>query len=315
MARPPDPPGPDHAHVAPALAGRGTKLVQPGDAAAGARLADGTWLLASFHWVFAPPEEADRLAHLPRYNQPDELNPNFSGRLGLACAAGGNFLTRSATEGYTWEPLWPLTEQAEWPGPVACPPILERPGGELLLCVTATRRDETQQHSVLLRSADRGRTWGEPLCLTAGAPAEVSFHESRLVACPGGRLLAMHRTKGNYWRNVSTDGGRSWSPPEETAVWCGGSSPPDLRLLADGRLLLTRGHRREPFGVQAHLSEDAGETWDVETPVVLRDDGFHFDMGYPTSVQLPDGEMLTVYYWQGRDGIRHLQSTRWELPG
>jgi hypothetical protein len=123
----------------------------------------------------------------------------------------------------------------------------------------------------------------------------------------------MHRTpKENYWRNVSTDGGCTWSETQETPIWCGGSSPPDLRLLADGRALLTRGCRREPFGVRAYLSEDEGETWPME--IVLRDDGPDRDLGYPSTAQLDSTRLLTVYYWHGPDQIRHLQRTVWELP-
>ena len=47
--------------------------------------------------------------------------------------------------------------------------------------------------------------------------------------------------------------------------------------------------------------------------IVLRDDGRDRDVGYPNTVQFNDGRPLTVYYWHGEDGIRHLQRTSWEL--
>jgi hypothetical protein len=149
--------------------------------------------------------------------------------------------------------------------------------------------------------------------MTGDAPGSVDFHETRLVMCHSGRIVGMHRTpEGNYWQNVSTDGGRTWSNTEETSIWCGGSSPPDLRRLQDGRLLMTRGYRREPFGVRAYLSEDEGESWNVETPFILRDDGPDRDVGYPSTVELDDGRLLTVYYWHEEDQIRHLQRTLWD---
>ena len=61
------------------------------------------------------------------------------------------------------------------------------------------------------------------------------------------------------------------------------------------------------------MSEDEGRTWDMENEVVLRDDGFGRDVGYPSSEQLDDGSILTVYYWYGEDNIRHVESTRWAL--
>ena len=125
------------------------------------------------------------------------------------------------------------------------------------------------------------------------------------------RLLAVERI--GISELFSSDGGRTWSDTKDSGLWCGASSPPDLKLLADGHVLLTRGYRREPFGVRCHISEDEGDTWTQQ--VVLRDDGPDRDVGYPSTVQFDDGQLLTVYYWHGEDGIRHLQRTSWELEG
>jgi hypothetical protein len=82
--------------------------------------------------------------------------------------------------------------------------------------------------------------------------------------------------------------------------------------MEDGRVLLTRGYRREPFGIRAYLSEDEGSTWPHE--IILREDGLDRDVGYPSTVQLDHKRLLTVYYWHREDQIRHLQRTIWELP-
>ena len=53
-----------------------------------------------------------------------------------------------------------------------------------------------------------------------------------------------------------------------------------------------------------------------DTTLVLRDDGFDPDLGYPASVELPDRSILTVYY-QRVDGVRDpcsLLLTRWIIP-
>jgi hypothetical protein len=65
--------------------------------------------------------------------------------------------------------------------------------------------------------------------------------------------------------------------------------------------------------VRACLSEDEGDTWDIRNEIVLRDDGLDGDMGYPSSEQLNDDTILTVYYWHGEDQIRHLVGTQWSL--
>lgn len=266
-------------------------------------LSDGTVLVTAYHWVFA--DDPEDLAGLPRRGV-DEAT-------GLAWAGGGVHIARSRTDGYTWTPVRHIEEPPQWPD-VACHAApIELPDEELVLPGTGRRGPDGQHHGIVLRSSDGGRTWDEPSCMTDDAPSEISFHETRLVLCPSGRIVGMHRTPdGNYWQNVSTDGGRSWSQTMETDIWCGGSSPPDLRLLDDGRLLLTRGYRRDPFGVRAYFSSDEGRTWDTDNPVILRDDGPDRDVGYPSTLQLQDGRLLTVYYWHGADGIRHLQRTIWD---
>jgi hypothetical protein len=190
--------------------------------------------------------------------------------------------------------------------------VCELPDGDLLLPVTARRTEGGQGQGVVLRSRDGAESWGEPVCITDDGPEDIDYQETRLLLCPSGDLLAMHRTPtGNYYRNGSSDGGHTWGATHDTGIWCGGSSPPDLRLLADGRVLLSRGYRREPFGVRVYLSEDEGRTWPEE--IVLRDEGPDRDVGYPSTVQLDEGRLLTVYYWHGEDQIRHLQGTIWEL--
>ena len=44
-------------------------------------------------------------------------------------------------------------------------------------------------------------------------------------------------------------------------------------------------------------STDNGETWQVDKEVVIRQDLLNMDIGYPESMQLADGRILTVYYF------------------
>ena len=100
----------------------------------------------------------------------------------------------------------------------------------------------------------------------------------------------------------SPDRGRTWEPVLPTPVW---GFPQHLLPLGDGRLLMTYGYRRPPFGVWACLSSDCGQTWDLANELIPRRDGgtppgqprkvVDGDLGYPTSVQLADGTIFTVY--------------------
>ena len=73
---------------------------------------------------------------------------------------------------------------------------------------------------------------------------------------------------------------------------------------------MTYGYRAQPFGIRARLSWDEGQTWDQE--VILRDDGGSHDLGYPRTIQRPDGTLVTVYYFNDRlAGEGYIAATLW----
>jgi hypothetical protein len=53
----------------------------------------------------------------------------------------------------------------------------------------------------------------------------------------------------------------------------------------------------QPEGVRACFSSDNGETWDLRTEVQLRNDFTNWDVGYPESIELEGGRVMTVYYY------------------
>jgi Neuraminidase (sialidase) len=145
------------------------------------------------------------------------------------------------------------------------------------------------QAAFVVRSRDRGKSWGEAAVIAR------DFNETSLVALRGGKLMAVMRARaGGLATSVSTDAGLHWSPP--VAVTLEREHPGDLLRLRSGALLLTFGERNKPFGVQAMISRDEGKTWNRKDRVVLAWDGDHGDLGYPVTVQRPDGKLVTVYY-------------------
>ena len=81
--------------------------------------------------------------------------------------------------------------------------------------------------------------------------------------------------------------------------------------LQDGRLCLTYGYRAAPFGIRARLSVDDGKTWGPD--LVLRNDGGGRDIGYPRTVQRPDGKVVTIYYFHDTPkGNRYIGATIWD---
>ena len=82
--------------------------------------------------------------------------------------------------------------------------------------------------------------------------------------------------------------------------------------LKDDRLLMSFGHRRKPYGNQARVSEDGGRTW--SEPLIISGDGAGGDLGYPSTVQLDDGSLVTVWYELMRGSSRAvLRQAKWTL--
>jgi hypothetical protein len=153
---------------------------------------------------------------------------------------------------------------------------------------------------VLLKSTDFGRTWTY-LSTIADDPGNKlgRFHEPALLRLRSGDLLsAMRNSTGYIWFARSKDNGVTWSAPKASLIT---GHPADLIQLADGRILCTVG-LREPYhgapgAIRASFSSDDGETWDLSKDALLRDDLLNWDIGYPESLQLPNGDILTVYYY------------------
>ena len=76
---------------------------------------------------------------------------------------------------------------------------------------------------------------------------------------------------------------------------------------------MSYGHRRPPYGNQVRLSDDEGLSW--SEPILISGDGAGGDLGYPSTVQLEDGTLITVWYERMKANPRAvLRQARWSLP-
>jgi Neuraminidase (sialidase) len=139
----------------------------------------------------------------------------------------------------------------------------------------------------------------------------AQYHELHAVDA-GGRIV-VHirnhnpRNAGETLQCESTDGAKSWTEPRPIGVW---GLPSHLLRLRNGQLLMTYGYRRAPFGIQARTSADRGATW--SEPITLTSDGAGGDLGYPSTVELAGGRLLTVWYERLADSPRAaLRQLRW----
>lgn len=75
-----------------------------------------------------------------------------------------------------------------------------------------------------------------------------------------------------------------------------GGAPSHILELSNGMLIATYSYRGPdlPYGIRVMFSKDGGETWDTDN--ILYENSVTEDLGYPSSVELPDGRILTTFY-------------------
>ena len=128
------------------------------------------------------------------------------------------------------------------------------------------------------------------------------------------RVIAMIREVKTFRiiQHTSFDGGKTWDEGHYIEAVANGA-PPHIMRHSNGTLICAYGRRAKPYGEMVMFSADNGETWDCD--YFLYYDAPHPDLGYPATVELKDGSLLTVYYQrkEGCDNCVIMQST-WELP-
>ncbi len=188
---------------------------------------------------------------------------------------------------------------------------------DCLLFLTAAKRNGREGRPICVRTVDGGKSW-KFVSHIGPEPKGYSIMPATVRLSPRELITTLRRLEEGPPRRSwieawkSADDGASWSLVNESVAETGEGNPPHLLRLADGRLCLTYGVRAKPFGIYARLSRDGGETWGEQ--IVLRNDGGGRDIGYPRSIQRPDGRVVTIYYfWDEKTGPeRYIAASIWD---
>ncbi|MGV3532607.1 MAG: sialidase family protein [Chthoniobacteraceae bacterium] len=201
----------------------------------------------------------------------------------------GQWMLRSTDGGRTWSSREPSLVNSPH-GPT------QLKDGRLLY---AGKELWTAQKRIgVCESKDDGQTWQwiSEIPTRAGDAVLDRYHELHAVEAANGTIIVQIRNHNTANQNEtlqceSSDGGLTWTAPHSIGVW---GLPSHLLRLRDGRLLMTYGHRRPPFGNQARISGDHGQSW--SEPMIISGDGTRGDLGYPSTVELADGTLLSIWY-------------------
>ena len=245
-------------------------------------LSDGTVLMTVFFWRFAD------AARKPLLEQVLAGGFTVHGAMGMAAYCGGAYAYISRDHGETWDGPHLITENYAVRGRCA-----QLPDGVVLVPVYNNDR------TALFASRDGGLTW-EPYSLVSG-PLDKSrtAHEPALLRTQSGRIFCFIRTDDGMYYSVSGDGGRNFSGPVATGL--PGHVPYDALLLPGGNVYLAYGHRKEPYGIRALLLDGECNGIAADREFILRDDGLGGDISYVSSAVLPQGGILTAYYYYTRE--------------
>lgn len=163
-----------------------------------------------------------------------------------------------------------------------------------------------------------GYTWTEPLPIPLPQDEDIILNcEPDVIECADGELLVHIRVQKRnvpfdymwIYQTKSKNGITEWETPYDLGVQ---GAPPHLFRHSSGKIVCVYGCRKAPFAEMAIISEDEGKTWSA--PRAIDADAASSDLGYPSSVELQNGKILTVYYQRDEGEERpNLKYTIWEI--
>lgn len=244
-------------------------------------------------------------------------HPDFAMTMRFAGINNGDSrLYYSYDRGHNWQGPFQIPGFGQ-PGVMARTDYIVNSANDCHVFLTCSKQNAEEGRVFAARTRDGGVTW-KFLAFVGPEPVGFSIMPSTLRLSPTELFTTTRRREGeteakhrwiDSWRSL--DNGMSWQSGGVAVQDVGEGNPPSLIQLADGRLCLTYGDRKTPFDMCARLSDDGGKTWG--TPIVLKTGGGGTDIGYPRTLQRPDGKIVTLYYREpGKSPYRQIIATIWD---
>ena len=143
-----------------------------------------------------------------------------------------------------------------------------------------------------------------------------------------GSIMALIRGNGiedwkrmfTLFKSMSYDGGITWSEPEQLFENRAGA-PAHIMRHSSGAIIVSVGYRDVPFGIKVMVSFDDGKTFEPAEYVYhaefVKPSWNEYtrgcDIGYPSTVELNDGTLLTVFYAYPDDDGAVIMQQRWSF--
>jgi Neuraminidase (sialidase) len=165
-------------------------------------------------------------------------------------------------------------------------------------------QNEKNFSSYFVRSEDGGLSWSSPVVINPKGD------ETCLLQIKGEEWMAAARESNRLVQYRSNDNGKTWHA--EFDLTLPGQVTGHLTRLKDGKILLSYGNRNtNNCGVDIRISEDDGKNWGA--PCRLANLPLP-DCGYPSTVQLPDESLVTIYYAKTYNAHKYdMYSLKWKI--
>jgi hypothetical protein len=254
-------------------------------------------------------------------------------------------LSDSGDGGRTWS-AWRAIDTPEDVGPPSLTsPLLRLPDRRLLVSIETnkTYRDRSRwlQRVVYMASDDGGHSWSDPWTVVADPTGRIANWDQRTAVAPDGRLVSFTWVYDfdavayrNITRRLSSDGGLTWTEPEDLGF---ADQPSIPAILPDGRIVLAWVDRYGSRSIRARAAAAVDAPFTPGSEVVLfavdesapssRGPGtpegdttgealvemgtWNYGLAYATA--LPDGDAAVVHYAPGAPGGTDIRWIRLRL--